>query len=103
MPSSVLGNISSLSLHGSFSGVVSSGPPSPSLVDNLIGKAESLAGHPGHGLLQGKPRGKTTIYHPAAHMMMGGGGPMGSMGMGMGLGMNASSLPYPAQYGKKGK
>jgi hypothetical protein len=84
---------------------ISTGPSSPSLVDNFFGTAEAFAGHPGHGLLQGKPRTKTTIYHPAAHMTTSHMG--GSLGMGMGMGMNAIpssvSLPYPKEIGQLGK
>ena len=107
MPSSALslGNLSSFA-YTPPSNTTSS---SSSLVENLIGKAEALAGHPGHALLQGKPRQKASIYHPAAHMMTGqmsGGG----MGLGLSMGMNAIpsslSLPYPkdfSQMGKKGR
>ncbi len=72
--------------------------PGGSMVDNFISKAESFAGTPGHGLLQGKVRSRgAAVYHSASSIL---GHNHGMMGFGMGMGSIAATgsapLPFPS-------
>lgn len=113
LPSSPYLTHSPLTLNTQFpthAGHYHSGATSPatSIVDNFIHRAESLAGTPGHGLLQGKARTKgAAVYHSASSIL----GPsvttntMMNFGIGSMSGSSSAPLPFPSasSYIKKGK
>lgn len=97
MPSSSLSLDTLPSTVGSFgaaaASVLSESALSPSLVVNNL--LHTHAPHPGHALLQGKPRTQTAVFSHTTHRVGG--------GLGMGIAhTHTTSLPFPTQLSKKG-